>query len=361
MATRLEVKPHRALNVIERDAWRAFVEADPNLSTPYTALGFADAVAAARQDVSVVVQSRGGAPEAFLPLHRAFGGHARPLAGPLGDHHGVVAAPDAEIDLRAMMRAAGVGAFDFHGALGRQAAFSAFGGVEDGSWVADLSDGFDAFVTRQKKLGGNTFRTIHAAHRKIEEREGAVTITFDDKRPETLAALYRWKSAQYRATGHFDVFSADWTRRLVDTLLHATRTDCRGVLSSLEIDGRIAAVHFGIMGPRAMHYWFPAYDPDFSKLAPGNALKMAICAELAERGVGELHLGPGDFRYKAALGSWQIPLRQGCVARFAPMGLARQACAAVEETAERLPLGALSGLPGKAFRRIDRIAAFRAA
>ena len=342
MAMRFDVKPHRALNVIERDAWRAFVEADPNLATPYAALGFADAVAAARRDLLIVVQSRAGTPEAFLPLHRGFAGHARPLAGPLGDHHGVIAEPGVEVDLRAMLRAAGVGAFDFHGALGRQSAFAEFGAVEDGSWVADLSEGHGAFVARQKKLGGNTFRTIHAAHRKIEEREGAVRIRFHDDRPEALAALYRWKSAQYRATGHFDVFSAAWTRTLVETLAHAARSDCRGVLSSLEIDGRIAAVHFGIMGPRAMHYWFPAYDPDYSKLAPGNALKMAICAELAARGVDELHLGPGDFRYKAALGSWQIPLRQGCVARFAPMGLARRASAALEDAAERLPLGGLS-------------------
>ncbi len=361
MAMRLEVKPHRALNVIERDAWRAFVEADPDLATPYAALGFADAVAAARRDLTIVVQSRNGSPEAFLPLHRGFAGHARPLAGPLGDHHGLIAAPDAEVDLQRMLRAAGVGAFDFHGALGRQSAFSRYGRVEDGSWVADLSDGFDAFTARQRKLGGNTFRTIQTAHRKIEEREGAVRIRFHDDRPEALAQLYRWKSAQYRASGYFDVFSAPWTRKLIDTLAHAERADCRGVLSSLEIDGRVAAVHFGIMGPRAMHYWFPAYDPAFSKLAPGNALTMAICAELAERGVGELHLGPGDSRQKAALGSWQIPLRQGCVARFAPMGLARRASTALEETAERLPLGALSSLPGRAFRRIDRFAAFRAA
>ena len=361
MTVRYKTKPADALTGEEREAWRAFVDADRNLSSPYLALGFLDAMAAVRRDVEVVIQRRGGAIEAFFPFHRGLIGHARPLGGPLGDHHGVIAASGVDVELRALCAAARISAFDFHGAIGMQRAFAPHGALFDGSWVADLSEGMEPFAQRQKKCGGNTFRTLSKAPAKLVERLGEPVFRFHDDRQTTLDALLAWKTAQYKASGHFDVFSVQWTRKLLDRLKSGAAQDCRGVLSSLEVDGRLVAAHFGISGPRAMHYWFPAYDPALAKAAPGNALLMAILQQLAREGIGELHLGPGDYRYKAALGSWQIPLRVGAVTRPALSGLARRAAATIEKLAEAAPLGRVSHLPGKVFRRIDRIAGFHAA
>jgi CelD/BcsL family acetyltransferase involved in cellulose biosynthesis len=133
------------------------------------------------------------------------------------------------------------------------------------------------------------------------------------------------------------------------------------VISSLKIDGRIAAVHFGMMSPRAMHYWFPAYDPAFSKAAPGNALLEHLLTALGEQDVSEVHLGPGNYRYKAALGSWQIPLAQGFVALDGLAAALRRAAYALEAGAAKLPIGRMAHWPGKALRRIDRFGAFNAA
>jgi hypothetical protein len=166
-----------------------------------------------RGDVRVVVQSLDGVPQAFLPLQRASFGHARPLAGTAWrpsrrDRF----CAHTELDIETMLRAAGVPVFDFFGFVPHRGAAAGQAFVEDGSWVVDLSGGFDAFKARQKKLGGNTFRTIFAANRKLGEAGHAVEFCFDDTSSAAREHLLSWKSAQYEATGHFDVFSKDWTR-----------------------------------------------------------------------------------------------------------------------------------------------------
>ncbi|MGJ3230444.1 MAG: GNAT family N-acetyltransferase [Oceanicaulis sp.] len=339
----------------DRDAWRAARAGDRAAYSPYLALRFLDAVAAVRRDTKVLrVETQAGL--SFLPMQAGPAGYARALAGPLGDHHGLVGAPLDRPALSAALRRAGVAVFDHHGALATQTAFE---GERDGSWVCDLSKGYEGFVRERKKLGGNTARNIFASIRKLSEH-GELTFRFEDHRPETLEQLYVWKSAQYETSGFFDVFSVGWTRNLMQYLMVGEDgADARGVLSSLELDGRLVAVHFGLLGEHAMHYWFPAYDAEMAKLGPGNALLAQVLEELARRGVSELHLGPGDYRTKAALGSWQFPVVRGCVTGGGLVAALRTGAEALERGAERLPLGRVSQWPGKAFRRIDTYAGFR--
>ncbi len=360
MPIHVELKRAGALSADERAAWMAIQTGTPRLGSPYFALGFFDAVAAVRGDVRVIVQSGDGTPDAFLPLQLGAMGYARPLSGPLADHHGVIAADGTPVDAATLLRAAGISVYDFFGWMPHPG--TALGEVSDGSWVVDLSGGMEAFKARRKKAGGNTFRTIFSANRKLAEAGHDLEFCPDDTSEEALAQLFEWKSGQYRASGHFDVFSVDWTRKLIVQLCALDGSSgVRGRVSSLRIDGKLAAVHFGMMTPRAMHYWFPAYDPNLSKASPGNALLDLLLESLCEEGVDEVHLGPGDYRYKAALGSWQMPLAQGYVATEGPAALLRRAAAGLEASAEALPLGPVSELPGKAFRRLDRMTAFRAA
>ncbi|MCC5997177.1 MAG: GNAT family N-acetyltransferase [Oceanicaulis sp.] len=351
-----ETKP-ADLTLAEREAWRAFIAADASLASPYFSLGFLDAAAQARRDTRVLVIRQHGRITGFLPLHAGFMGHARPLGGPLGDHHGLIAAPDADICLTDVLRAAGVGLFSFFGALGMQAAFRPHAIDRDGSWVIDLSSGYDAFVEARSAVEPKAFRNLRARRRKLEQAEGGFVFRIDDEREHVFAKALEWKSAQYRRTGVFDAFSVRWTRALLKAIRH---DDCRLQVSSLEISGQLAAVHVGMRTGRVLHYWFPVYDPEFSNFGPGLALLMEICREMAGAGVQEIHLGPGEYDFKAQLGAWQMPLAMGFAGQGAPLAVQR-AARALETGAERLPLGPVSRLPGKAFRRIDLLAGFHAA
>ena len=93
---------------------------------------------------------------------------------------------------------------------------------------------------------------------------------------------------------------------------------------------------------------------------PGLALLMYLCRTLADDGVTEVHLGPGDYQFKAHLSSWQFPILRGFAGAGAA-GFARRAAAEVERRCEHLPVGPVRRWPGKAFRRLDVIAGFRAA
>jgi len=360
MRMEVNVKNPSELTASERAAWREFQDADPVLSSPYFSLGFVDAVGAVRPDTRVLTMRRAGAVKAFLPLHAGVLRHARPLGGPLGDHHGLICEPGAEIDLSALLKAGGIGVFDFSGALASQRAFHPHITMRDGSWVADLSAGYQAFVEERARAEPKAFRNIRARRRKIEEAEGGFTFRIRDERPHVLEAAMAWKSDQYRRTGHFDVFSVSWTRRLMQALTEPGEGNCAGLVSSLEIGGKLAAVHLGMRSRSVLHYWFPVYDPQFSKFGPGLALLMEICSELSRDGVSEVHLGPGEYDFKAQLGAWQMPLCAG-FAGSGPAALVRRAAQRIEAGAEALPFGPVSRLPGKAFRRIDRMAGFHAA
>lgn len=345
------------LSRAEREAWQSFVDADPALASPYFSLGFLDAVSAARRDTRVLVARQRGTVRAFLPLHAGLMGHARPLAGPLGDHHGLIAAPGIDLDLGEMLKAGAVGLFSFYGALGGQAPFRSHALQRDGSWVIDLSAGYDAFVEARATIDAKVFRNLRARRRKLESAEGGFEFRIQDDRPDVLQTALAWKSAQYRRTGVFDAFSVRWT---VDLLNSIKADDCRLQVSSLEIGGRLAAVHVGMRTDRVLHYWFPVYDPEFSGFGPGLALLMDICQAMAKEGVAEVHLGPGDYEFKAQLASWQIGLVSGFAGQGAPLAVQR-AARALEQGAERLPIGPMARLPGKAFRRIDLLAGFHAA
>ena len=355
------IKTADALALDEREAWRALQAASPAIASPYFSLAYLDALAQVRGDVRVVVRREAGRPVGFLALQLGAFGHARPLGGPLSDHHGVIGDFGGGRELCEDLRRVGVGVFDFHGALAVQAPFRGQDAAPEGSWVIDLSDGFEAWRARRKKPGGNTLRTILVSERKMEERHGALSFSFDVPSPEALGALYAWKSGQYRRSGHFDVFSVAWTRALVDGLLKAGEgADARGVMSTLRVEGQIAAVHFGMMGRGVIHYWFPAYDPAFQKEGSGNALLAKLLESAAGQGVREVHLGAGEYRYKAALADWQFPIIKGYVGQGAA-AMARGLAGQMERIGARAASGPLRDLPGRAFRRIDRMAGFRAA
>jgi CelD/BcsL family acetyltransferase involved in cellulose biosynthesis len=352
----VDVLSPQELSDSERNAWRAMTAANPILKSPYQTLGYLNAISTARPDIKVAVIRKGARLAGFFAFQKGPMGHARAPGGVVNDCHGIICAPDEDIALSHVLKQAGITVFDFRDSLAAQAPFRRHAQSIEGGWVIDVSEGFDAYVASRKKLGGNTFRSAIGAPKKLA-KEGALTFRFDDRRPETLEALYAWKSAQYRESGFPDLFALKWVRDLLEQLWRQDRAEGAGLMSTLELDGRLAAVHFGLIGPEVLHSWFPAYDPDFVKLTPGNALLIEMLKAGAEAGVQEVHMGPGEGRQKQAMGSFQEGLATGCITQPGLVGWARQLAGRIEKTAEPLPLGPLARAPGKAFRKIDRIAA----
>ena len=70
------------------------------------------------------------------------------------------------------------------------------------------------------------------------------------------------------------------------------------MLSSLYAGDKLVALHLGMRSGTTFHYWFPAYNPQYSKYSPGFMLLMHLIQESAEKGIRMIDLGAGDEQYK---------------------------------------------------------------
>ncbi len=356
-----KIKRPSELSAAERGAWRTFTRADPALASPYFALEFALACDQVRSDTRVAVISSGGQARGFLPYQRGPLGYCLPLGGPLSDFQGLIQEPGAVLDLGAVLRAASISVLPFDFVPQSQGAFAGYFEHGEDSYYADLANGFEAWHAGRMAGHKKSLKRYAANARRMQSRVGDLKFTLDERNPEAFAQLLQWKSAQYRASSYFDVFSVDWTSALLRALWAHQGGDFAGQLSTLYAGGHLVAAHFGMRTRRAAHYWFPAYDPEFAAYGPGHTLLLELIRAHAQDGVQAVHLGTGDYRYKHQFGGAAVTLCSGTAMAPSFAAMCRQSVRGVQKLFEALPLGPVSALPGRALRRLDRTMAFRAA
>lgn len=344
----------------ERQAWNDFRSQTPSLASPYFSLAFTEVMARRRSDTRIAILHRNGTIDGFLPLHLSRLGVARPIGGPLGDHHGLITStPD--LDVEAALAGTGFGLFAYHGALADQASFArSSSGPAEISWVSDLSGGYESFLDDCAREDAKAMRNIRARQRKLAEMGDDVVFRIDDRRPDAFRAVIETKREQYRRTKALDVFAAGWARQAIEDLFDSDMPELSGMLSTVEINGRLAAAHFGMRSERVLHYWFPVYWPEFSKLGPGLTLYLEIARHLETQGVDQIHLGPGDYDFKRRLSNAGFGVVTGRLERPSIAHALVQTGQMIDGLAQALPLGRVSNWPAKAFRRLDKWAAVHA-
>lgn len=345
-----------ALTPFQRDAWRAFQLGNPALASPYFTLEFAETVASVRADTAALLITQNGTLRGFLPMQMSRTGYMRPLGGPLGDHQALIT-DDNSLDPRPALEAARLSAFTFDGALASQSGLAALGRDRETSWVVDLSAGFDTYLDGRRSADAKAMRNLRSRRRKIDALEDGAVFRIDDRRQEVLETALRMKRNQYRRTRALDVFRGGWAHALLDQL-HATQSDAlSGLFSTLEVNGELAAAHFGMRSQSVLHYWFPVYHPAHANLAPGLNLFVELARQVSTDGIREIQMGGGDYSFKHRFANAGFETVSGTW--FRPGWLASTVDLAnrVEGFAESLPLGRVSQWPGKAFRRLDKFAA----
>ena len=351
--TRFDLVKWRDLTPLDRQAWRAFRAADPSLRSPYFDLGWLDAVDRARGDLHVVKGTRRGEAVAFLPFHPGPMGCARPAGGTFADWHGFVAAPDVEVDAREAL-AAGPATLRFEGTPTGDRALSPFAAGADDSNVMDMTGGFEAYARPKGRGAPKSMSEFRRAMRKLEADGRAVEVLVRDPRGETLDALMAFKSQQYRRSGHVDVLAWGWSRRLMHGLMQVRSPGFEAVLSSLWIDGALAAAHLGLKSGGVLHYWMPAYDPALSAYAPGSVLAVELARAMAAEGVVEMDLGPGRTPWKRQFANASVPLIRGVVHAQTRRGRFNAAAFEAGRRWSALPLGPAASLPHRVCRRLER-------
>lgn len=358
-SARLDLEPWAAIGEADRLAWNRLRSTRASLDSPFFSLGWFDAVDAARGDLLVARWSRSGQATAFLPLHRGRLGLVVPGGGPLSDAHGVVGAPPDGAGLEAVMARLGASGFRYSGAPPDDPLLGGLAGAPAAQHSMVVADGYDAYVRDQRARYPKAFRNLRARRRRLDDSR--LDIRFDDRDGAALEEIIALKRAQYRRTTQIDVFGFAWTRRLIRDLHARPPGEARGLLSTLRIDGELAAGHFGLEADGVLHWWFPAYDERFAHLSPGLVLMHEVAEKGAAVGLRRIDLGGGAYRFKTEFANGGGVLLSGRWHAARGVGPAIEAVDRFADGWSRLPLGAVAGVPLRALRRLEREVDFRTA
>jgi CelD/BcsL family acetyltransferase involved in cellulose biosynthesis len=148
---------------------------------------------------------------------------------------------------------------------------------------------WDLIASRNRSLLSDSRRQL----RRLEREFGAATFTFQD--PETTAAVdacLGWKARRSRSAARF--FS---DQRHRNWLLRVNRAGV-GHASTLRLDGRIVAVHLGLIENGRLYYAIPAYEPELARYSPGRLLLEWLLGEAFRLGLAEVDLLIGNEPYK---------------------------------------------------------------
>lgn len=355
----VDVKKPSQLTKTEIGGWQAFHEADPALRSPYFAPGFARACEHAREDTRVAVIRHDGQIKGFLPFHAGPFGYSRPLGGPLGDFHGLIAEPSWDVDIAKIMRSAGIHVYPFILMPSTQKSFAASFETSDICHSANLRHGFDAWYADRMAAHKKGFSQYGKKIRKLEAAHGALRFVADDRDPRAFETLLKWKRAQYNATRVFDVFSVPWTSALLRAIWAQREEGFAGQLSTLYAGEDLVAAHFGMRSRHVAHHWFPAYNVNFSRFGPGHALLMELIKHHTDTGIEQLDFGAGEMEFKYHFGGQTDEFYAGIATIAGLASFCLNSASMVQQCFEALPLGGVSRLPLRAMNYIDRQASFR--
>ena len=337
-------------------AWRSFLAADPELSSPYLTPDWARLVAHHRGDVRVAVyRDVAGEPLGFLPVQRCGAYAAMPAGGPICDYQALVAKPGAMLDLALAPKALGVGRIDLtaglvNNAVGRRLLTS------DAGHVVRFAGGYEAWCAERLAAGTKTIvKTRKKLAKMTRDLGGEVVFNAFSTDADAFETLMTWKREQMRRTGVRDIFRHAWIDGIVRGSFAALADEKNfgGALFVLRVKGQPAAVLFCLRARQALHAWYVAHDNQWAQYSPGLIVFIEAIRAAADAGYTELDLGPGDYQFKESLANASRPVGAGFIAGRGLSPAIKAAQFQVRSLVESLPVGGVRHWPAKAMRRLD--------
>jgi CelD/BcsL family acetyltransferase involved in cellulose biosynthesis len=303
---------------------RGMQGSNPGLDNPFLSPGFALAAGRVRPTARVAVLEEGQDLVGFFPFDQGRFRVGRPIAPGVSDCQAVIHSPRFECSAQDLLKGCGLDVWEFDHLIAEQMASAGQSISARDSPIIEISQGYETYLAERQRTSKKIFRTTFAKLRKLERDLGATRFQFDAQDPQALDVLMRWKSAQYRRTGHHDQFRVDWIVRLVWDLFETRSGGCSGTLSVLRSDTGIVAAHFGLRSESCLSCWFPAYDVSLAKYSPGLSLHLKMVERAATAGIHYLELGKGDEEYKQSLKNADLIVAEGWIDRPCATAVARR-------------------------------------
>jgi len=304
------------------DQWRQIRAANPELESPFYSATFTQAVARVHPHTRVAILRHKNEIKGFFPFQFSTFGHsmlkaAERVGSDMSDYFGLIAAPDITLAPQILLRLCDIRSLGFDHLDETQAQLGLIGDRPEPGLRIRLPNGKQAYWTELRKtdkhLVGDTERRL----RKLVDQHGPLRfeLAASDTTRE-LSHLIAAKRQQYGRTGVQDALSAGWREELLKVLATTANVDCRGVLSVLYAGDTWVASHFGLRGPRLLHYWFPVYNPELKAFSPGRLLLKCIIDAADEAQIETIDRGAGnqpakrDFAndsHSYSRGVWSVP------------------------------------------------------
>jgi CelD/BcsL family acetyltransferase involved in cellulose biosynthesis len=273
--------------------WRAMLDANPALASPYFRPEFARVAGRVSPGAGVAVFSRGGETVGFFP-HQRRGGAMQPLAAPMNDYHGIIAFPGEAPSLEEAAEALGAARLNLTAWVGPT------GLGEDRRTVQVELDGsgYDGWYAERRTTFGKFFKDKERARRSMEAELGPLRVEHGLRDAALLDWLIDLKRDQYRRTGRHDIFACGWTADLLHALLKEEGEGLGASLAALWAGDRLTAVEYALHAGDQYHFWFPGYEPSLARCSPGILLSLDTMRLASAHGYRTFDFGFEGEHYK---------------------------------------------------------------
>lgn len=290
---KVEIAALETLGDADWAIWRAMLEANPALASPYFQPEFAQAAGRACPGAAVAVFSRGGETVGFFP-HQRRGGAMQPLAAPMNDYHGIIAFPGETPSLEAAAEVLGAARLNLTAWVGPTGL-----GAERRTVQVVLDDsGYDGWYAGRRASFGKFFKDKERARRSMEAELGPLRVEHGLRDAGLLDWLIALKRDQYRRTGRHDIFACGWTADLLHALLKEEGGGFGASLAALWAGDRLAAVEYALHAGDQYHFWFPGYEPSLARCSPGILLSLDTMRLASAHGYRTFDFGFEGEHYK---------------------------------------------------------------
>jgi len=273
--------------------WRAMLEANPALASPYFRPEFARVAGRVSPGAGVAVFSRGGETVGFFP-HQRRGGAMQPLAAPMNDYHGIIAFPGEAPSLEEAAGVLGAARLNLTAWVGPT------GLGEDRRTVQVELDGsgYEGWYAERRTTFGKFFKDKERARRSMEAELGPLRVEHGLRDAALLDWLIDLKRDQYRRTGRHDIFACGWTADLLHALLKEEGEGLGASLAALWAGDRLTAVEYALHAGDQYHFWFPGYEPSLARCSPGILLSLDTMRLASAHGYRTFDFGFEGEHYK---------------------------------------------------------------
>jgi len=172
--------------------------------------------------------------------------------------------------------------------------------------ICDIKTNFNDWLEQKRALDKKFYKNLERCERNIIRDLGEIRLEI---RPATIDQI-EWvisrKRKQYKQSGFHDVFACGWPRDILRYLGQRTNPfeneHSQGLYAAMLYGGdQLLAVEISLIGNKVLHFWFPAYEPEFARYSPGFLLSLKTMEALSQKGIKRFDLGAGDEGYKSTM------------------------------------------------------------